>query len=263
MKILFIGDVVGKAGRLAVAEALPKWKKEHSPDLIIANPENSAHGHGATPATLDELMKAGVEAFTYGDHLEDHQLEKLADYPLVRPANLKGKYPGAGVRVVETALHKKVLLISLLGFAFVKRDATDYFDAADAILKQQDDPALEAIFIDFHAETTTEKAALAHHLDGQVSALVGTHTHVPTADTRILPNGTAFQSDVGMSGTEESVIGFHPPSSKKWLKNEMGTFKGDVPFDLSEARPYICDAVVIDTIDRHKSHSIERITTRQ
>ncbi len=263
MKIIFIGDVVGKAGRLAVAEALPQWKKEHQPDFIIANAENSAHGHGATPGTLDELQAAGVEAFTMGDHLTDDHLKKLGDYPLVRLANLTGKHPGVGARVFETALHKKVLVINLLGNAFIKRPSDNFFNAADAILKEHDDANLAAIFVDFHAEATSEKTALGFYLDGRVSAVVGTHTHVPTADTRILPKGTAYQSDVGMAGTLEGVLGFHAPTSIRWLRQEMGEDMGKVPLEVSEQRPYVCDAVLIDIAGRHKSRSITRLTTRQ
>lgn len=262
MKILFIGDIVGKAGRLAVAETLPKWKQEHQPDFIIANAENSAHGHGATPGTLDELMTAGVEAFTFGDHLTDEHMKKLGEYPLVRLANLTGNHPGVGARTFGTALHKKILTINLLGNAFIKRPSDNFFDAIDAILKEHDSADLDAIFVDFHVEATSEATALGFYLDGRVSAIVGTHTHVPTADGRILPKGTAYQTDVGMAGTLEGVLGFHAPTSIQWLRKELGEHDEKVPLTVAEERPYVVDAVLIDTNGPHKSRSITRLTTR-
>ena len=263
MKLLFFGDVVGKPGREAVAAALPQWRDEHQPDLIVANAENSAHGFGVTADTIAELRSAGVDAFTVGDHYFDKDFSPLADGPVVRPANLEGDHPGTGAKVFETALGKKVLLVSILGNAFIDRPTANFFNIADAVLEDFQDERLDAILLDFHAEATSEKTALGHHLDGRVSAVVGTHTHVPTADTRILPRGTAFQSDVGMCGAQESVIGFDTANSQTWLRREMGEPLKKTAPTPSTAEPFICDAVLIEVADRTKSTTIKRLTTRQ
>ena len=262
MKILFIGDVVGKAGREAVAETLPQWRKEHQPDFVIANAENSAHGIGATAKTLDELSRAGVEAFTLGDHFFDKDFKPMEKFPVVRPANLKGTHPGVGAKVFETAMHKQVLLISLLGHAFINPETEPYFGAADRILKEFADEPVDAVIVDFHAEATSEANALGYHLDGRVSAVVGTHTHVPTADGRILSKGTAYQSDVGMCGSVNSIIGFNIHNSTTWLRRELGEpLKKTAPTPADE-EPRTVDAVLIDAVDRHKSRSITRLSTR-
>ena len=262
MKILFIGDVVGKAGRVAVAETLPMWKKEHQPDFIIANAENSAHGIGATAKTLDELAQAGVEAFTLGDHFLDKDFKPMEKFPVVRPANLKGTHPGVGAKIFETAMHKHVLLISLLGHAFIGKDTEPYFGAADEILKRFENEPVDAVIVDFHAEATSEANALGYHLDGRVSAVVGTHTHVPTADGRILPHGTAYQSDVGMCGSVDSVIGFNIHNSNIWLRRELGEPLKKTAPTPADGEPRAVDAVLVDTFDRHKSRSITRLSTR-
>lgn len=262
MKILFIGDVVGKAGRSAVAETLPKWKREYQPDFTIANAENSAHGIGATATTLDELSRSGVEAFTLGDHFFDKDFRPMEKFSVVRPANLKGVHPGVGAAVFETALHKRVLLISLLGHAFIGPDTEPYFGAADKILKRFEDESVDATIVDFHAEATSEANAMGYHLDGRVSAVVGTHTHVPTADGRILPQGTAYQSDVGMCGSVDSIIGFNIHNSTTWLRRELGEPLKKTAPTPADGDPRTVDAVLIDTIDRRKSRSITRLTTR-
>lgn len=262
MKLLFFGDVVGRPGRQAVAEALPKWQEQYKPDLIIANPENSAHGSGATPGTLDELQKAGVEAFTFGDHIHFTDWGKLTDYPIVGPANFS-ESAKSGAKVFETALGKRVLVINLLGSVFLKRPGTDYFKVVDEILKKHEPEKLDATFVDFHAEATSEKLTFADYLDGRVSAVVGTHTHVPTADTRVLPGGTAFQADVGMCGVQNSSIGVSFTSARHSLEAELAGAARKPKRTQADNPPYTCDAVLIDVIDRHKSRSIKRLTTRE
>ena len=266
MKIIFLGDVVGEPGRRAVAQALPEWRAKHRPDLIIANAENSAHGLGANPKALDELQDAGVDAFTMGDHYADTDFAKVADYPLVRPINAPDAELGTGARVIETALHHKVLLINLLGHAFIKRPGTNFFEAIDKVLKEYADETVDACLVDFHAEATSEKNSLANYLDGRVSALVGTHTHVPTADTRLLRKGTAYQSDLGMAGALNSAIGAPYESVEPWLRREMGETgqkaqrgKRQGP---AETSPLISDAVLITTKDRHSATAITRLSTR-
>lgn len=266
MKILFLGDVVGEPGRRAVAEALPQWRTLHEPDLVIANAENSAHGLGASPQALDQLQKAGVDAFTMGDHYADADFGKVADYPLVRPLNAPDAKLGTGSRVIETALHRKVLLINLLGHAFIKDPGNNYFDAVDDALEEQAAASIDACVVDFHAEATSEKTALGHYLDGRVSAVVGTHTHIPTADTRILPGGTAYQSDLGMAGALNSAIGAPFESVEPWLRSEMGETGPKAQRTMrqgpAQTPPLICDAVLVTTTSRHAADSIIRLSTR-
>ena len=262
MKILFLGDIVGRPGRTAVTGTLPKWKQEYAPDFVIANPENSAHGHGATEGTLRELQQAGVDAFTFGDHFDDEAYAKLDAFPIVRPANFSGNRPGHGAALLETALHDEILVISLAGSAFMKPRVRNFFDVVDAVIEEQRTAATKAVFVDFHAETTSEKTALGHHLDGKASAVVGTHTHVPTADEQILPGGTAYITDVGMCGALHGVLGFDAPTSQRWLRKEMGEDMGKVPLAVAENEPYVCDAVLIEADGPAKSKSIKRLTTR-
>ncbi len=259
MRIIFIGDVVGKAGRIAVAEALSHWRDAYQPDVVIANAENSAGGQGATPKTLSELQAAGVDCFTMGDHVFDQPFSALESFPIVRPANLIEPISGSGTLEFTAPSGETITVINLLGYAFLKRRATSYFSAADRILETV---STKHILVDFHAEATSEKLAFGHYLDGRVSAVVGTHTHVPTADTRILPGKTAFQADVGMCGALESVLGFSTPNSHAWLRREMGEQikpSGDL---IAKERPFFADAVFIETDSDGRASSIERLTTR-
>lgn len=260
MKILFFGDINGEGGLTAVREALPKWRDEHQPDFIVANAENVNPGDVATPKMLDSLQKYGIDAFTYGDHFFDGDFSTIADYPIVRPHNFEGEHPGTGVKTFETALHKNVTLINLMGNSFVKPKVTNYFKLMDEVLADLGET--DAILVDLHAETTSETEALGWYLDGKVSAVVGTHTHVPTADTRLLAKGTAYQTDVGMCGAENSVIGMPIHRGEAWMRQIMGEDVQKPERSVPEP-PYAVDAVLIDVIDRHKSRSITRLTTRQ
>jgi len=203
MRILFIGDIFGSPGRRIVADHLQDIVKAQGIDLAIANAENSAGGFGITPAIAEDLFKLGIDALTTGNHIWDKR--DIYDYldrtpRLLRPANYPPGSPGKGVAIV-----KDCAIINLQGRVYMPH--TDCpFRAADQILGELD-PAIKVRFVDFHAEVTSEKIALGWYLDGRVSALIGTHTHVPTADTRILPGGTAYQTDVGMTGPYDSVIG--------------------------------------------------------
>jgi metallophosphoesterase (TIGR00282 family) len=263
MKILFFADVVGSAGRQAVANDLPKWREEYKPDLIIANAENAAHGDGVTPKVLDELIESGVQAFTTGDHFMGTDFSQVAGYPVIRPGNLSDDYPGTGTQIVETSLHQRVLLVNILGNAFMGRmQADNFFQYAHTVLEKHAGEKLEAIFIDFHAETTSETNALGRYLDGKVSALVGTHTHIPTADTRILPGGTAFQTDAGMCASLDSVIGFQVEDSYRFLRREMGE---DVPkpsANPEESHPVFSDAVLVETDGPHRAKAVRRLSSR-
>ena len=208
MRILFVGDIFGKPGLRTLNALLPEMKRVNRVDLVIANGENSASGFGVTTGTAREMFSAGVDVITTGNHVWDRReiMEKIDDMPrLLRPANLAPPVPGNGWCVVEAA-GLRVAVINLVGRVFM--DPVDCpFRTADSVLRDLKDMSPDAIVVDFHAEATSEKQALGHYLDGRVSAIVGTHTHVPTADARTLPGGTAFISDVGMTGVLDSIIG--------------------------------------------------------
>jgi 2',3'-cyclic-nucleotide 2'-phosphodiesterase len=208
MRILFLGDIVGEPGRRAVAEWLPKLKEELSLDFIIVNGENSAAGRGITPKIAIGLMRAGAAVITTGDHVWD-QKEIIPFFPteprLLRPANYPNGTPGSGSVVLETK-KGKVAVINLQGRVFMNPPLENPFSHVLPIVESLRQET-SVIFMDFHAEATSEKVAMGWHLDGKVSAIVGTHTHVPTSDERILPEGTAFLCDAGMCGPEDSCIG--------------------------------------------------------
>jgi metallophosphoesterase (TIGR00282 family) len=198
-----VGDVVGKPGRKAVSTLLPELRKKHDIDLIIANGENAAGGIGLTPETAEELFKFGVHVITSGNHIWHHKeiIPYLENEPRVlRPLNMPPGVPGSGYFVTE-----KAMVVSLMGRVFVGHFDCP-FRAMDQLLEEVN-PRPSVIVVDFHGEATAEKAALGWYLDGRVSAVLGTHTHVGTIDVRILPQGTAFVSDVGMVGATHSVIG--------------------------------------------------------
>jgi len=203
MKILFIGDIFGSPGRRIVADHLQDIVKAQGIDLAIANAENSAGGFGITPAIAEDLFALGLDALTSGNHIWDKR--EIYDYiertpRLLRPANYPLGSPGRGVAVV-----KQCAILNLQGRVYMPN--TDCpFRAADRLLAELD-PAIKVRFVDFHAEVTSEKISMGWYLDGRVSAVIGTHTHVPTADTRVLAGGTAYQTDVGMTGPYDSVIG--------------------------------------------------------
>jgi metallophosphoesterase (TIGR00282 family) len=208
MRILFIGDIFASHGRRIVADHLADIKSTHAIDLAIANVENSAGGFGVTPSVAEELLDLGIDVMTTGNHVWDKK--EIYDYfvrrpQLLRPANYPDGCPGQGVFVARTKSDVPVAVINLQGRTYMP--ATECpFRKADSILAALD-PEVRVRFVDFHAEVTSEKTAMGWYLDGRISALIGTHTHIPTADTRILPGGTAYQTDCGMTGSYQSVIG--------------------------------------------------------
>jgi metallophosphoesterase (TIGR00282 family) len=208
MNILFIGDIFASPGRQIVADHLQDIKETNRIDLAIANAENAAGGFGLTPAIADELFAMGLDVLTSGNHVWDKKeiMEYLGRQPkLLRPANYAPGTPGSGAIVACSSRGIRCAVINLQGRTYMP--ATDCpFRKADEILRELD-PSVRVRFVDFHAEVTSEKMAMGWYLDGRVSAVVGTHTHIPTADTRILAGGTAYQTDVGMTGPYESVIG--------------------------------------------------------
>src|ERR1700704_2759094 len=211
MNILFIGDIFGAPGRRIVADHLQDIVQTNRIDLAIANAENAAGGFGITPSIAEELFSLGLDVLTSGNHVWDKR--ELYDYlnrqpRLLRPANYPDA-PGSGLVTVRSRNGVECAVMNLQGRTYMP--STDCpFRKADFLLGQID-PAIKVKFVDFHAEVTSEKMAMGWYLDGRVSAVVGTHTHVPTADTRILPGGTAYQTDCGMTGPYESVIGVETP----------------------------------------------------
>jgi 2',3'-cyclic-nucleotide 2'-phosphodiesterase len=211
MKIFFVGDIVGRPGRDAIAKFLPSVRETHKPDIVIANADNASHLRGATPSTIKELYDLGIDLLTGGDHVWD-QKETVAHLDrspwILRPLNYPEGTPGKGWHIVETKNGKKLLVLHALGRLTIPKLTDNPFGAMDHVLKKYTlGENIDAIFVDFHAEATSEKAAMGYYLDGRVSAVVGTHTHIPTNDARILPKGTAFQTDAGMAGDYNSSLG--------------------------------------------------------
>jgi 2',3'-cyclic-nucleotide 2'-phosphodiesterase len=211
MKILFIGDIFGRPGRKAVQKVLKEYRNANEIDLVIANAENLRHGKGVSEKHIKEMRDAGIDFFTSGNHVfDDKELVPFLDnpkLPLLRPANYPPNVAGRGHEVIQTSLKKNVLVINLLGRVFMKDHVDCPFRTVNEILSKYKSVNLDAIFVDFHAEASSEKTALGNYLDGKVSAVIGTHTHVATADARILNKGTAYQTDVGFTGPSDSIIG--------------------------------------------------------
>ncbi len=259
IKLLFLGDVVGRSGREAVIKALPDLRKQHSPDCIVVNAENAAHGFGLTKSVSEELFEAGVNVITTGNHVWDKSeiLSYLTQVKSVlRPHNYPKHLPGSGVCEFETHKGHKFVVINLMGRLFMD-PLDDPFSAVDQVLKSYTlGRNAHAIFLDFHAETTSEKQAMCHHVDGRVSAVIGTHTHVPTADGRIFPGGTAYLSDAGMCGDYYgSVIGMGAEAS-------LGRFLKRVPYERMQpatGEGTVCGALVeINLEGRAKSIDLVR-----
>jgi metallophosphoesterase (TIGR00282 family) len=210
MRILFLGDVVGRTGRDTVAAALPDLRAALRVDLAIVNAENASHGFGLAPEMARALFAAGADVITLGNHAWDRKeiIPYIAETPrLIRPLNFPPGTPGAGLVVVPLADGRRAVVANVMGRLFMDPLDCPFRGTAQELAKYKLGSSVSAIVVDFHAEATSEKMAFAHSYDGQVSLVVGTHTHVPTADHTILPGGTAFQSDVGMCGDYDSVIG--------------------------------------------------------
>lgn len=258
-KILFIGDVIGKPGRKALREVLPQWKEQYKPDVTIVNVENIAHGKGVTVGKLEEMEQLGVDCFTSGNHVFDkgpYSEEAFEKYgQLIRPANYPGNLPGHGYYRF-TKEGQSYLVINLNGRAFFERAfyglISNPFTMLDQILKEQGQNG-DIILVDFHAEATSEKVALGFYADGKVTAVLGTHTHVPTADLRILPQGTAHISDVGMCGPVHSVIGTK-------IDNSLNMFleKGKFVMEVEEEGPCMVNGVYIET-EGSKAVKVEKL----
>ena len=253
MKVLFVADVVGKPGRAGLARAMPELRERHRPDLVIVNGENSAGGLGITRKTGEELFAMGADVITLGNHAFRHRdayeyLDRTAR--VIRPANYMASSPGHGHTVVEAA-GMRVAVINLIGQVQL-RAARSPFPEADALLERLGGDA-DAFFVDFHAEVTSEKVAMGWHLDGRAGAVVGTHTHVPTADARVLPQGTAFISDVGMTASRASVLGVRWEQALEGFRTQM-----PVRFTTAEDDVWI-NAVVVEIGDDGLARSIEQV----
>jgi metallophosphoesterase (TIGR00282 family) len=221
MRVLFIGDVVGNPGRQGLRETMPQLRERYAPDLVIVNGENSAGGVGITERTANDLFGAGTDVITSGNHVYRHReaydwLDR--EERVLRPANYPQGNPGRGHGVFEVD-GTRLRVINLSGGVGL-RVARSPFDTVDSILSHHE---ADAVIVDFHAEVTSEKVAMGWHLDGRVAAVLGTHTHVPTADGRVLPGGTAFISDVGMTGSRQSVLGVKPEQALRSLITQMPT----------------------------------------
>jgi metallophosphoesterase (TIGR00282 family) len=248
---MFIGDVVGGPGRRGLAAAMPGLRERHGPDLVVVNGENSAGGMGITPKTAKQIFAAGADVITTGNHVYRHReaygfLDR-ADR-VVRPANYPLANPGRGETVVEAG-GVRVGVVNLSG-AVGLQVARSPFHEVDRILERLE---ADAVIVDFHAEVTSEKVAMGWHLDGRVAAVFGTHTHVPTADARVLPKGTAFISDVGMTGSRTSVLGVKPEQALEALITQM-----PVRFETAEEDIWVMGAVV-EINDRGLADSIEQV----
>ncbi|HEY6434337.1 MAG TPA: TIGR00282 family metallophosphoesterase [Acetobacteraceae bacterium] len=223
MRILFVGDVVGRTGRMAVAAALPGLRARLRIDLAVVNAENASHGFGLGPDMAEALFAAGADVLTLGNHAWDRKevIPYIAEHPrLLRPLNFPPGTPGAGHVVVELADGRKALVLQAMGRLYMEALDCPFRGTAELLGKYKLGGNVQAIVGDFHAEATSEKMAYGHSFDGRVSLVVGTHTHCPSADHQILPGGTAFQSDAGMSGDYDSVIGMQKETAtiRFWTK---------------------------------------------
>ncbi len=261
MRILFIGDIFGSPGRKIVRDHLGHVVDTHKIDLIIANAENSAGGFGVTPAIADELFDLGCEVLTTGNHVWDKR--EIIDYfnsangdptgrarRVLRPANYAVGVPGRGWYEGKTRAGQSFAVINLQGRVFMQ-DNDDPFRKADALLQEIKS---KVVLVDFHAEATSEKIAMGWYLDGRVTAVLGTHTHVPTADTRILPKGTAYQTDIGMTGPYDSVIGVEKEQIlQRFLMGLPGRF------EAAKGDPRFCAVVIECDEATGRAHSIQRL----
>lgn len=259
LRILFIGDVVGSPGRKIVSQAVPRLIRRWNLGLVVCNAENAAGGSGITADCYDELAESGIDAFTMGDHVyRKDEIFSLFDKTdrLLRPANLPSEAPGPESVVVEARDGTHVGVFGVLGRVFMKPIDCP-FHAADRLLARLESQA-RVILVDVHAEATSEKQLLGRYLDGRVSAVLGTHTHVPTADERILPGGTAFQADVGMTGPYESIIG-------RRIDRVLSTTLTQVPvyLDVATGDPRLCGALVEVDPGSGRATSIHRVRLDQ
>ena len=256
IRILFIGDIVGRPGRELIRRGLSALREYHQADLVIANVENAAAGFGITRDIGDELLELGVDVMTSGNHIWDRKeaIDYIGAEPrLLRPANYPAGVPGKGSYLARAAGGQSVGVVNVMGRVFM----LNIDDPFSVVLREIDAlrTRTRVIFVDFHAEATSEKVAMGWHLDGKVAALVGTHTHVQTADERVLPKGTAYLTDVGMTGPHDSIIGVAVDAALGRFLNAM-----PVRFETATGNPRL-NAVAIDVDDETgRAADIERLS---
>jgi metallophosphoesterase (TIGR00282 family) len=261
IKILFIGDVVGKGGRKILREVLPQWREKYNPDVVIVNVENLAHGKGVTPATLAELDELNIDCYTSGNHifskkdLSDECFEKYDK--LIRPANYPSNLPGHGYyRFAKD--DQQYLVLNFSGQVFMEKQfdgvISNPFLAFDELLKQEGQKG-DIIIVDLHAEATSEKVAFGYYVDGRVTGIFGTHTHVPTADARVLPGGTAYVTDAGMTGARDGVIGVKKEAVLEKFLHPEAKFKNDV----EEDGVLQINGILIEVNNNQKAVKIEKL----
>ena len=257
MNILIFGDVVGRAGREAVKEFLPRFRATTPVDFAIANGENLAHGKGMTSETVNELFAAGVHLLTNGNHAWDvkQALEIVQkDSRVLRPANFPPGMPGHGSTTITVGI-ATVAVLNIVGRVFFRESYDDPFRAAEQWLSTLPRVTPLITLVDFHAEATSEKRALSFFLDGKVTAVWGTHTHIPTADEQLLPQGTAYLTDVGMCGSLHSILGFQVPPLIERFRTQL-----PISFTVEENRPWEVNAVLLTVDERTgKTTDIRRI----
>lgn len=243
MRLLFLGDIVGRAAREAVIEQVPRLRARLALDFVVVNCENSAGGFGVTAKIAQELYDAGVDCLTTGNHVWD-QREIIGyidgDHRLLRPANFPEGTPGRGATLLPAPGGRQVMVVNLMARLFMD-PLDDPFAVIDRLLADIEMPrTVDAVIVDFHGEASSEKMAMGHHLDGRVTLVVGTHSHIPTADLQILPGGTAYQSDAGMCGDYDSVIGMKKePAVARFIRKMPGE-----RLTPAEQTPTLCGLVV-------------------
>lgn len=257
MRILFFGDVVGKIGRKALANVVPEARKELNPDVVIVNGENMAHGLGITRSTLEEVLACGVDAVTTGNHIgakeEFSAILAAHGSRVLRPANYPPSVPGRGVHLLDVG-SRKVAVINLMGRVFMHEILDCPFRTFDALMHAPEVAGADVIIVDFHAEATSEKNALGWHINGRAHAMVGSHTHVPSADAKILPGGTAYVTDMGMVGGRDGVIGVQKEGPLQGFLTQLST-----RFEVIESGIAQVNAVVIDIdLSSRRATSIQR-----
>lgn len=244
MNILFFGDIMGKPGRQGLLKALPDLKLKYNADFVIANGENISHGAGVSRGAYNEMIDGGVDLLTGGNHIwgkkEVVDILNEKKSKIIRPANYPPGAPGEGYKVIENGVYK-ILVVNLLGRVFIKQNFDCPFRKVDEILADGDFDDIKIKIIDFHAEATSEKIAFGYYVDGRVSAVIGTHTHVATNDARVLPKGTFHITDVGMVGVKESILG----KSKEEIIEEFLTQR-PVKTDIADSNLIHISGIFLD-----------------
>jgi len=260
MRILFFGDIVGKVGRRAIDKILPEYKKKYQPDLIIANAENLAHGVGVTINTVEEILNSGIDVLTGGnDTFRKTGFEEVFlqfENKIIRPANYPVEVAGRGYTTLKVG-QQRVIIINLNGRVFFYENLDCPFKKFDEIYELLKIAKNDIVLVDFHAEATSEKSALGWYVDGKVTAVLGTHTHIPTADTKILPGDTAFVTDIGMTGARDSIIGTDKAGP-------LYTFLTQLPAKFERPEDGIAQvgAILLDIDNKNgRAKSIKRVDT--